>query len=388
MAHAIQVSVNPAVLKWARESSGSTVEEAAKRLRVPPNGFAKWESQESSLTLTQLRQLTSYFKRPLAAFLLPDPPEEPGPPTDYRTLPGSKGRFARETRLAIRKAQRLRSVAKELMQSLRRETAPGLERVSLSGAPERIAQRDRERLAVGVEDQQNWRNEWEALREWRAAIERQNVLVFQFSMPVEDARGFSLSDDEPFAIAVNSSDAVRARIFTLFHEFAHLLLNDPGVCLPRIGPETNKHEAKIEKWCNRFAGAFLVPGGALQTALESAGANLEGQKLFDALQETARKFKVSEQVVLRRLLDLELVTKASFKDAMEKLIARAKKTKRKGGPVRPARKCLAENGVFFPSLVLEARTRGLITHADVSDFLDVRLKHLPEIESYLAARAT
>ena len=46
-------------------------------------------------------------------------------------------------------------------------------------------------------------------------------------MPVDDARGFSLTDGEPYVIVVNSADADRARLFTLFHEYAHILLNMP-----------------------------------------------------------------------------------------------------------------------------------------------------------------
>src|SRR5260370_1309405 len=65
-----------------------------------------------------------------------------------------------------------------------------------------------ERRALGVDSgvQLKWRDEREAFRAWRAAVERRNVLVFQLHMPIEDARGFSLSDGGPFAIAVSSSD--------------------------------------------------------------------------------------------------------------------------------------------------------------------------------------
>jgi hypothetical protein len=60
--------------------------------------------------LTQARILAAYFKRPLAAFLLAEPPPEPPLPRDFRTLPHGKDRFERDTRLAIRKARRLQSV--------------------------------------------------------------------------------------------------------------------------------------------------------------------------------------------------------------------------------------------------------------------------------------
>lgn len=384
MAHAIQVSVNPAVLKWARESSGSTVEEAAKRLKVPPTAFSKWEAAETPLKLSQLRVLAEYFKRPLAAFLLPAPPEESGPPSDFRSLPGPQGHFHRKTRLAIRKAIRLRSVAKDLMRAMQREVSARLEGAALSDDPEQIADRERDCLALSVEHQKGWQDQWRAFREWRAALEGRNILVFQFPMPVVDARGFSLSDEEPYAVAVSSSDAARARIFTLFHEYAHLLLRSPGVCLPGPDLRTDGPEAAVEKWCNRFAGAFLVPSGALRRALPTA-ALAQPAELFASVAEGSKLFKVSEQVVLRRLLDLELVSRASFQRAMQRLRSQDKAHTRGGAIVLPPKRCVAESGRLFTSLVLEAKGRELITYSDVADFLSLRLKYLPEVESTLMA---
>jgi len=359
------------------------IEDAAKRLRVPPAACSRWEAEEGPLTLTQARTLASYFKRPLAAFLLPSPPPEPGPPRDFRTLPGHRGRLDRKTRLAIRKAQRLRALAKELMQATGRGTAPELGRANVGEPLDGTADGERDRLGVAVEKQWKWKNEWEAFREWRAAIERNNILVFQFPIPLEDARGFSLADEEPYAIIISSSDAIRARIFTLFHEYAHLVLHTPGICLPQLDGRPQKRDSDIERWCNSFAGKLLVPDSGLSPAL-GRGGELKGQALYNALGQVAREFKVSEQVALWRLAERGMVPKQQFQTAMERLAAKATRIKKRGGAVAPAKRCVAENGALFTSLVLEAKGRGLVTYSDVANYLDVRLKHLSEIESSLA----
>jgi transcriptional regulator with XRE-family HTH domain len=82
----VEVPVFPAVLKWARETSGTTIEDAATRLGVSPSTFARMEKAESTVRLTDLRKLAEYFKRPLSAFLLSSPPAEPNLPTDFRVL--------------------------------------------------------------------------------------------------------------------------------------------------------------------------------------------------------------------------------------------------------------------------------------------------------------
>jgi Zn-dependent peptidase ImmA (M78 family)/transcriptional regulator with XRE-family HTH domain len=379
--------VKPSVLKWARETSGATVEEAARRLGVPASTFAKWETAESSLKLGQLRTLASYFKRPLAALLLPDPPSEPPLPTDFRTLPGHRGTFDRGTRLAIRKAIRLRSVARDLMQALQREVAPMMEGSDVSENPQTAAEQERQRLGLSIETQFEWKNPYQAFRMWRAALESRNVLVFQLPMPVEDARGFSLSDEEPFTIVVSSSDAVQARVFTLFHEYAHLLVREPGICLPQPDLPGHGPHAELEQWCNRFSAALLVPAAALLSLAGTEGPIQSEERLFEAIRDGEKRFRVSRQVVLRRLLDVGLVSRAPFQRAMKRLLSQQRSRQAGGGRNEPAKKCLAENGHLFTSLVLEGRARGMINYLDVADYLSLRLKYLREVESDVAAAA-
>jgi Zn-dependent peptidase ImmA (M78 family) len=269
---------------------------------------------------------------------------------------------------------------------LERDISPPADGAKLSDDPAIVASRERDRLGVSLDAQKDWHNEWQAFRDWRAAIERRNILTLQFPMPVEDVRGFSIGDQEPFVIAVSSSDAVRARIFTLFHEYGHLLLHNAGICSPRFEARGQRQVLKVEQWCNRFAGELLVPATACDF-LTDKPAQFEGQMLADALADSTRMFKVSEEVMLFRLLNWGRVSKTTFDQTLAQIKNRESRGKHKGGPVRPARKCLAENGVLFSTLVLEARDRGAITIADVSDYLSVRLKHLPEIESALMARA-
>jgi Zn-dependent peptidase ImmA (M78 family)/transcriptional regulator with XRE-family HTH domain len=383
----LEVPVAPAVLKWARETSGSTREETAQKLGIRPETFSHWEAVETRIRLSQVEKLAEYFKRPLAAFFLTEPPPETQLPTDFRVLPGEVGHFDRKTRLAIRKATRSRSVAKELMESMQRDPKPKLRSAGVSDDPEGVALRERKHLGIDVSQQLEWQNEWSAYRAWRALVEDLNILVFQYPMRLEDARGFSLSDSEPFAIALSSSDAVRARIFTLFHEFAHLLLRRPGICVP--GHETRRRDqaALVETWCNRFSGALLVPGSSLRGVLNLSGEVKSRDILLQSMALGSREFKVSEQVVLRRMLDIGLVSNLLYRPEMQRLQSQAGQRRQGGGAVSPAKRCVGENGRLFTSLVLEANQRNLITYADVTDYLSLRLRYLPEVQSSLVGVA-
>src|SRR5262245_50265445 len=108
--------VNASVLRWARESQGYSVTDVAARLKRDPAEVAAWEAGESTPTYPQLETLAySVYKRPLAVFFLPEPPPEPTPQTEFRTLPDfDLENLTADTRYQIRLAHALQLSLKEL----------------------------------------------------------------------------------------------------------------------------------------------------------------------------------------------------------------------------------------------------------------------------------
>ncbi len=85
------VSVEPTVLVWARESIGMTIDEVAKKIKDTTAKTVKnWEKGKEKPTFAQIERLSFIYKRPLSAFLLSAPPIEPPFPTDFRTLSTNK----------------------------------------------------------------------------------------------------------------------------------------------------------------------------------------------------------------------------------------------------------------------------------------------------------
>ncbi len=82
--------IQTSVLQWARESQGFSIDEVANRMKRDPAEITAWESGESAPTYVQLETLAyKIYKRPLAVFFLPQPPSEPDPEREFRTLPNS-----------------------------------------------------------------------------------------------------------------------------------------------------------------------------------------------------------------------------------------------------------------------------------------------------------
>jgi len=376
----IEVSVEPTVLKWARESIGIDSRRVAKRLNVSIDTVTKWELGEKNPTLRMLKELAHFYKRPLAVFFLPSPPEEPPLPTDFRVLPQQeRGMLSEKTRLALRNARRLRSLTIELAKSISREVTIKITKTNLTDNPEIVAMRERERLGVEIEEQFSWRNSYEAFKKWRKRIESLNIMIFQFAMPIQEIRGFSLLEGGPPSIVLNLHDSINARIFTLFHEYAHLLLGIGGICNLEEG---NEDSWEVEKFCNHFAGAVLVQKRDLLNHELIKSIRPYSEIPDEFLENIASSFKVSREVILRRMEILGLTTQDFYQRKCKewKMKAERGRQKKKEFFVHPAKKCLLEKGVPFVSLVLEAHRQGIITYNDIADYLSIRVKHFNKLE--------
>jgi Zn-dependent peptidase ImmA (M78 family)/transcriptional regulator with XRE-family HTH domain len=373
----LEVPVAPGVLKWARETMGKTSDDVAKRLDLGKATVEAWETGQKHPTLKQLRELSVFLKRPLAAFFLPAPPQEAPLPADFRTLPAdSKKPFTEKTLLALRRARRLQSLSRELASNLGERSAFDFETASLANDVRFLADRMRHRLGISLERQFGWKNETEALSEWKRATESCGVLVLELSFPIAEGRAFSLTDEDYPVIVLNSSDSINGRIFSLFHEVGHMLLRQSGIC------DLSEEGKAIEQFTNRFSGELLVPRSALTGQL-TVQSHIGEEWEDDALQVLGRQFKVSREVILRRLLITGATTRKFYERKRAEWEARQKQVTPSHGRRVPARQCLRQNGVSFTVRVLESAARDMITYRDVSDYLSIGLKHLPAVEALL-----
>lgn len=376
----LEVSINPEIIKWARESSGWGVEEISKKLKTSKENIGKIESGTKLPTFRQLELFAKYFKRPVAIFFLPKPPEEPSITSSFRILPKSESKFSKEFRLAVRKARYYQSILSDLMKDLGIDSKPKIKAASLKDNPLEFAQQERKRLGISLETQFRWKNAYEAFNIWRTIVESRNILVFQFNFPIEDARGFSLMDKEPPVITINSGDNILARIFTLFHEYAHILL---GITEIYSGEEINLN-IKVENWCDRFASEFLLPEESLKGNKDFQTYRRIHKLTIEILENLSKKFKVSKKAVLTRIKALDLIEYDEYKKELSNLQKQHVKTPKKAGFISPSQKCLQEKGKQFISSILQARERGVITTAEVIEYLSVKLKHLDKIQKVIA----
>ena len=374
--------INPAMAEWARRTANVSVDKAAKRAGVKPEVLLAWETGAAQPTIRQLREIAKLYHRPLAAFYLPALPRTFTVAKDYRRLPGQPPiEFSTALLLALRVADYRRDVALELEPETPPATVVGSGRGI--GDPDVLAARARVLLGVSLDDQKDWHDHYAALNGWKNAVEGLGVLVFHFSgVESAEVRGFSISEPVLPVIALNGGESPNARIFTLIHELGHLLLGEGGSCDLAEFSRPSDPALDAEVLANAFAGALLVPSDALLADPLVARAYATSTWSDADLARLARTFRVSAEVILRRLLALDRTNLGFYRRWRAALPTEptAKATGRPGVAVMTVR----DVGKPFARLVIDAYHANTLTGGDLSELLGVKLKHLPAIEVRLA----
>lgn len=382
--------ITPSVLRWARESIGVSVDEAAKRADVTTDRVLQWEAGEAEPTVAKLRQLAKLYQRPLAVFFLPEPPTDFGVPHDFRRLPEQvDDSWSRPLHKVLRRASLQQEIAAELLEEDGEIPTPSVPASSIQVDPETAGEQARRALGVKLEQQFAWRQPEESFNGWLQAVESLGVLVLRTSeVPLDEMRGFSIGGERIPVIAVNALDSPRGQVFTLAHEFAHLMLREGGLC--NLLEPTGGYARAVETWCNALAGSLLIPKVAF---LDNEITGPAGTREWDeaTLGQLSIRYGVSKEAVLRRLVTLHRATWEFYLARREEYLAayethREEEKKRrsasKGGPP-PYRMAIRDRGRPYVRLVLDAYHREAITPSSLSDLLGLKLKHVPALEREL-----
>lgn len=304
-----RVAVNPELFSWALVRSRKGVEDLEKRFPK----LSEWIASTIQPTIKQLQGFASATSTPFGYFFLPEPPEEPLPIPDFRTLSDTAVRSPSADLLdTLYTMQRRQEWLRETMVEREAESLGFVGTATLQDDPEAIAQEMRR--TCGLDD--GWTKEartWkEAVLELRRAIEAIGVMAVingvvgnntHRKLDVQEFRGFALSDEYAPLIFVNGADAKSAQMFTLVHELAHVWLGRPGVSgFEGLMPGGDE----VELFCNRAAAEFLIPRRELSEYW------LEVKRTDTPFENIARRFKASPIVAARRAMDLKFVSREAF----------------------------------------------------------------------------
>lgn len=315
--------INPEILRWARETAGLELADAARGIGMTgakaAQHLAEMEAGDREPSRRQLVEMAKKYRRPLLTFYLSGPPEL-GPRThDFRTLPERRRESESLISALIRDVKaRQAIVAGALEDAQEGEALPFVGSMSLKDGPIRLAAAMLETIGLSRDEFRGAKNKDEAFRLLRDATERAGVYVilmgnlgsFHTDIDAEAFRGFAMSDPIAPFIVINENDARAAWPFTLLHELGHVFLGESGISGYRT-------EVAVERICDRAAAQYLLEDGEL--AGLPAAASLD--ELIEAITVFADDRHLSRKMVAYNLLRSDRIDGAKYRNICEQLDA-------------------------------------------------------------------
>lgn len=364
---AVRVPINGDTLKWARQLSHLNEDELGKAAGVSAARVRSFEIGEEEPTYRQMTLIAKKLDRTMAFFLASVPPVADIPQTaDFR------GRGATEipadlTR-EMKRAEAHRDTMLDLAGQPRRNIRLGA--VTWESVESRASElRHQLGLTSSFTPPENRPNA--VFNFWRGLLEEHGVMVFQTTGIKWDVfRGLSLHHDVLPVILVNGADSANGRVYTLFHELAHLANRTNGLCV--LNERVNE-----EAVCNAFAANVLMPEKEVHKVLRASASE-------DGVDVLVRHFKVSTLAAAIRLRRLNLLDE----DALEQVRLDSDETWRRSreeqargtGFVPPWRLRYRDLGPTYVGTVARAIEREQIDWIDATYFLNARL---PMVEQML-----
>ncbi|MEX0612170.1 MAG: ImmA/IrrE family metallo-endopeptidase [Pirellulales bacterium] len=366
------VEVKPELIRWAIERSGLPAGDLFQKF---PH-LEGWLNRERQPTMRQLENFAKTTMTPFGFLFLDQPPEEQLSIPDFRTVGDTPiDRPSPNLIHTIQTMQRRQAWMRDVL------VEEGFEQFPYVGSGKAVhnfkslAQRIRQELDLDADWAEPLATWEEALRTLRNAIERIGILVFSNSvvglnthrpLDPEEFRGFVLSDPYAPLIFLNSADSKSAQMFTLAHELVHVWLDrDALVNLVNMMPSNDE----TERFCNRVAAEFLVPGYKLTERWDEAKATAR------PFHTVGQWFKVSPVVAARRALDLRLITRPEFfkfyaKDKDEWRQLKARQRTRGGGDFY--RNQDVRLGRRFANAVVRAAREGRVSYREAYRLTDLK----------------
>jgi len=378
--------LNPDVLKWAREWRGRTLEEAAKKVQKQPDDIAAWERGVKTPTVKQARALAAFYDRAFLELLLPEPPSLPEPVSlpDFRmhrqVLPPSEDWEFQEIQRWV-ETQRVNAL--DLYEEIGESPPefPASVFATLNDAPGPVADRARRVLDFPVERQIaiNTAEAHKLPNILRGLFESVGILTLKRTdLAKFRVRGICVAEF-PLPAIVFTKEAPAAQAFTLAHEFAHVVLKASGV-----SGRFERNARTVEQWCNKFAGAFLMPESYVRLLLGPSPLRPAASITDATLRQHARTLSVSPHAMLVRLVDLGYVH-ADYYWSVKRPEFDKQEDEYKGGgrSLYYGSRYRATQGDLFTSLVLEAWGLRRITGHKAGEFMGIKnLSHLEDIREH------
>lgn len=383
--------VEPTVLAWARTTANLEPIAAARKINVPEGRIEQWEAGTRKPTIPELRRAAAVYRRSLGVFFLAEPPRSFDTLRDFRRLaPGESGEWSAALHAEYRRAHLQREAILDVL-DLDGASAVATWRIPrLPASDSAIASAARAQLAgvAPLPFPRGARDEYAHLNYWTSALEEAGVFVMSTTggqVKTGEMRAFSLYFDDVPVIVLNGADWPRGRMFSLMHEYIHLLLHTAGLCDTTTDTRATSADRQVEARCNAIAAEALMPA-ALVLGQEVVARHTPGDPwTLDDLIVAARPFGASVESFLRRLVTLGLASPESYQRFRAE---REEPIRRRSGKGNFYNVKVRDLGKGYVRQVTDAYRRTLIDTTTAATFLDAKVTQIPTLAKRAELRNT
>jgi Zn-dependent peptidase ImmA (M78 family) len=386
----MDVPITGKVVEWAMRRSGLDAADVATQLGEAQAVIEGWINGTALPNKGQARALAGLLGRQVAFFLRPTFPVEGESGSQFRRATTHRDRIVEaHEREVVRRVQRRQLDAMSIFED--GGIAPPF--LGMGTGIGATLLRNAERQAEVV------RRAWDApepikypsvlgsspVVRWAEFLGDHGVFVFRMRLMEQSAEGITVFHRMCPAIVLNtnteSSDP--RRVFTLFHELGHVVLRGGAICettAPTGGPDV------VERWCNAFAGAFLMPAEGVRVAIHKwfKDWSVQDADVTD-VSAFAKRLRVSVLAAAVRLNQLGLL-----RDEMVALVKELPRKKRQPKESEEFSRSLAqlrleEFGRDYARLVLRALDTDIIGPARAAGILRIDVSKFDQLRERVQA---
>lgn len=373
----MEVKINGAILKWARECVNLSIEEAVLKTKLKSltnDDLLQFENGEKFPKINIAKNLAKIYGINLAVLYMPRIPKNIQPKiNDFRQI---TNKLSRNAVLLIRKLVSHQEWLKEYLVSNGYKELDFVGMISIKNTSVKETVKIIEnKLNVQV----NYNKDSKCnFNEIKKSLENKNIFVsianshngnVKSKVEVQEIRGFAIADKIVPFIFINSSDSDNAKLFTLIHELVHILIGETGIS----NIYSNDTKNKVEVYCNKVASELLIPDKVFIKYWEEYKEDNIEKKIL----KLSKQFPSSQLAIIVKARSLKYIEEDIFNNFFDKFSNKKiiKNNNKKGGS--DYYKTIDKlNTKKFANYVLEAYHDNEITLRDVYDLLSVKSNNL------------
>lgn len=306
----MKVEISKNTWQWIMQKVGTEINQL----------FLPYINGEESPTVAKIRDLSKKSKIPFGYFFLNEPPVENFGILEFRTV-GSEAQnaYSRDLYDTVTQMTDILEWIKQDRVTNNFEKIEYIKSISISNGIESASNHIRNILKLEPDFviSSKFNDPDKAYKNIKKLISDSGTTVMQNGcvgnntkrpLSVEEFRAFALIDDYAPLIFINTKDSIKAKVFSLLHEFVHVCLGQNS--LYNLQDDGDSHKlSDIEVFCNAVAAEILVSKELLKISwVENSDDNIS-----DKIKSLSKVFCASSsQVLIRRLFDCDLIDKNTY----------------------------------------------------------------------------